>query len=74
MTRARTRTRTRTRTRARARARARTRYIVPLFLYVDCNHSGKKPGYLLRSLGMEEADPAAAAALSRYASTSAVAA
>ena len=47
---------------------------MPLFLYVDCNHSGKKPGYLLRSLGMEEADPAAAAALSRYASTSAVAA
>ena len=51
-----------------------TRYIVPLFLYVDCNHSGKKPGYLLRSLGMQEADPDAAAALSRFASSSAVAA
>lgn len=50
------------------------RYIVPLFLYVDCNHSGKKPGYLLRSLGMQEADPNAAAALSRFASSSAVAA
>ena len=47
---------------------------MPLFLYVDCNHSGKKPGYLLRSLGMQEADPDAAAALSRFASSSAVAA
>ena len=45
------------------------RYIVPLFLYVDCNHSGKKPGYLLRQLGLPEAPPEAAAMLSRYADT-----
>ena len=46
---------------------------MPLFLYVDCNHSGKKPGYLLRSLGFPEADPGAAAALSRFASSAVIA-
>ncbi|KAL3925091.1 MAG: hypothetical protein SGPRY_003736, partial [Prymnesium sp.] len=41
------------------------RYIIPLFIYLDANASGKKPGYLLRSMGFDEAD--GAAALSRYA-------
>jgi len=41
------------------------RYIIPLFIYLDANASGKKPGYLLRSVGFEEAS--SNAALSRYA-------
>ena len=43
------------------------RYIVPLFLYVDSNDSGKKPGYVQRQFDLPEAPPGAAAALSRYA-------
>ena len=43
------------------------RYIVPLFLYVDGNDSGKKPGYVQRHFGLPDAPPGAAAALSRYA-------
>jgi len=40
------------------------RYIIPLFIYLDANLSGKRPGYLLRSMGLEEAD---GSQLSRYA-------
>jgi len=49
------------------------RYIVPLFIYVDANRSGKKPGYLLSSLGLPEPPNGdGGAALSRYASSVAV--
>jgi hypothetical protein len=42
------------------------RYIIPLFIYVDSNRSGREAGYVLRHLGIE---PVAAGdlGLSRYA-------
>ena len=44
------------------------RYIIPLFIYVDSNASGRRPGYL-RALLPEVEAAADAAALSRYAAT-----
>ena len=41
------------------------RYIIPLFIYLDANGSGKRPGYMLSSLGLEP--PEGSDALSRYA-------
>ena len=38
---------------------------VPLFIYLDANGSGKRPGYMLSSLGLEP--PEGSDALSRYA-------
>ena len=43
------------------------RYIIPLFCYLDANKSGKRPGYMLDSLGLDVPDTSAAK-LSRYAS------
>ena len=40
-------------------------YIIPLFIYLDANGSGKRPGYMLSSLGLEP--PEGSDALSRYA-------
>ena len=41
------------------------RYIIPLFIYVDSNRSGRDPGYVLQHMGMEPV--ADDAGLSRYA-------
>ena len=29
------------------------RYIIPLFIYLDANRSGRQPGYILSSMGCE---------------------
>lgn len=44
------------------------RYIIPLFIYVDSNASGRKPGYLRHALPVVDAT-AGATALSRYAAS-----
>jgi hypothetical protein len=41
------------------------RYIIPLFIYVDSNRSGREAGYVLRHLGIEPV--ADDLGLSRYA-------
>ena len=43
------------------------RYIIPLFIYVDANKSGRDAGYVLKHLGVPEAAQNDDAALSRYA-------
>lgn len=43
------------------------RYIIPLFIYVDANKSGRDAGYVLKHLGVPEVAQDDDAALSRYA-------